>query len=146
MPGDVGVVVEGSTTFEWLLAESDLPHHPEKWAELHEDRATFVFTTRDLPVPAGADVTFVSGPVADALPAIMGAAGGKNIWVVGGGDLAGKFLDAGVLDEIAVSIAPVLLAGGAPLLPRALSSTRLRLRSAGGRAVREAGLRRGWSR
>lgn len=130
VPSGVGVLVEGSTTYEWLLAESDLLNHPEKWAEFHEDRATFVFTTRDLPVPAGADVTFVSGPIADALPAIREATGGKNIWVVGGGDLAGQFLDAGALDEIAVSIAPVLLAGGAPLLPRTLRSARLRLRSA----------------
>lgn len=124
---DAAVLVEGSSTYEWLLRESDLLAHPERWREFHGDRPTFVFTTRELPIPAGADIRFVSGPVADALPAIREAAGGGLIWVVGGGDLAGQFLDADALDEIAVSVAPVTLTGGAPLLPRRAGSDRLRL-------------------
>lgn len=130
LPPDAGVLVEGSTTYEWVLAESDILAHPEKWSEFHGDRPTFVFTTRELPVPEGADVRFVSGSVADVMPALRSAAGERDIWVVGGGDLAGQFLDAGLLDQIAVSIAPVLLTGGAPLLPRRLDSDRLRLVSA----------------
>ncbi len=43
---------------------------------------------------------------------------GGNVWIVGGGDLAGQFADAGLLDEVIVYIAPVTLGGGAPLLPR----------------------------
>jgi dihydrofolate reductase len=129
-PTTATVMVEGSTTYEWVLAESDLLAHPEKWTEFHGDRPTFVFTTRDLPVPEGADVRFVSGSVADALPAIRDAAGDGDVWIVGGGDLAGQFLDAGALDEIAVSIAPVALTGGAPLFPRRVESDRLRLESA----------------
>lgn len=127
---DAGVMVEGSTTYEWVLEHEDLLAQPEKWREFYGDRPTFVFTTRDLPVPDGADVRFVSGPVREALPAIRDAAGDRDIWIVGGGDLAGQFLDAGVLDEIAVSIAPVLLAGGAPLLPRRREAEGLRLVSA----------------
>jgi dihydrofolate reductase len=130
LPANAGVLVEGSHTYEWVLAESDILNNPEKWREFHGDRPTFVFTTRDLPVPAGADVRFVSGTVREALPVLRAAAGDADIWVVGGGDLAGQFLDAGSLDEIAVSIAPVLLTGGAPLLPRRLESDRLRLVSA----------------
>ncbi len=130
LPQNVGAMVEGSTTYEWVLQESDILAHPEKWREFHGDTPTFVFTTRDLPAPEGADITFVSGDVSDAVPALRAAAGEKDIWIVGGGDLAGQFLDAGLLDEIAVSIAPVLLTGGAPLLPRRLESDRLRLVSA----------------
>lgn len=130
LPTNAGVLVEGSTTYEWILAESDLLAHPEKWTEFYGDRPTFVFTTRNLPVPAGADVRFVRGAVADALPQIRAAAGKSDVWVVGGGDLAGQFADAGALDEIAVSVAPVLLGGGAPLLPRRIESVRLRLVSA----------------
>lgn len=129
-PTGASVLVEGSTTYEWILAQEDILANPEKWHEFHGDKATFVFTTRDLPVPEGADVRFVSGSVTDALPAIRDAAGDGDIWVVGGGDLAGQFLDAGALDEIALSVAPVALTGGAPLFPRRIESDRLRLVSA----------------
>lgn len=129
-PTSVSVMVEGSTTYEWVLAESDILAHPEKWREFHGDRPTFVFTTRELPVPEGADIRFVSGPVADVLAEIRAAAGDGDIWVVGGGDLAGQFLDAGALDEIALSVAPVALTAGAPLFPRRVGSDRLRLVSA----------------
>ena len=91
---DAAVLVEGSGTYEWLLRESDLLAHPERWQEFHGARPTFVFTTRTLPVPEGADIRFVSG--ADALPQIL-------------------------------SVAPVVLTGGAPLLPRRVESDRLRL-------------------
>lgn len=130
LPANIGVLVEGSSTYEWLLNESDLLAHPDRWQEFHGEKPTFVFTTRELPVPRGADVRFVRGPVADVLPEIRAAAGERDVWVVGGGELAGQFLDAGALDRIAVSVAPVLLSGGAPLLPRRLESDRLRLVSA----------------
>lgn len=129
-PSGAAVLVEGSTTYEWILGEQDILANPEKWRDFHGDRPTFVFTSRQLPAPAGADVRFVSGPVADVLPAIREAAGDGDIWVVGGGDLAGQFFDIGVLDQIALSVAPVALTGGAPLFPRRVESDRLRLVSA----------------
>lgn len=76
---------------------------------------TFVFTSRDLRKPDGADVRFVSGQVVDIFPAMVEAAGNKDIWVLDGGDIAGQFLDAGLLNEIQLSVAPVALTGGAPL-------------------------------
>jgi len=127
LPQNAAVLVEGATTYEWLLGESDLLAHPERWQEFHGDRPTFVFTHRELPVPAGADVRFVSGDVGKALPQIREAAGDGDVWIVGGGDLVGQFFDAGALDEVAVSIAPVTLDGGAPLLPRRIGSDRMRL-------------------
>lgn len=57
-------------------------------------------------------------------------AGGKNIWLTGGGDLVGQFYDCTLLDEIIVSIASVTLGGGAPLLPRAITRPPLKLLSA----------------
>ena len=129
-PAAAAVLVEGSTTYEWMLAESDILANPEKWREFHGDRPTFVFTRRQLPVPEGADVRFLSGSVADALPEIRAAAGDGDIWIVGGGDLAGQFLDVGALDEIAISVAPVALTGGAPVFPRRVESDRLSLTSA----------------
>jgi dihydrofolate reductase len=126
-PQGAAVLVEGSTTYEWILEESDILAHPEKWTEFHGNRPTFVFTSRELPVPEGADIRFVRGDVSASLPEIREAAGEGDIWVVGGGDLAGQFFDAGVLDRIALSVAPVALDGGAPLFPRRVESDRLRL-------------------
>ncbi|NLE98187.1 MAG: dihydrofolate reductase [Propionibacterium sp.] len=129
-PSSTTVMVEGSTTYEWLLAESDILAHPERWQEFHGSKPTFLFTTRDLPIPDGADIRIVAGQVSDHIDAIRAAAGDGDVWVVGGGDLAGQFLDAGLLDEIAISVAPVALTGGAPLLPRRVTSEQLRLVSA----------------
>lgn len=117
-----GWIADEHNSLAWLFAVEN--------GATPDDKPTFVFTTRQLPVPEGADVRFVSGPVADVLPFIREAAGDGDIWVVGGGDLAGQFLDAGALDEIALSVAPVALTGGAPLLPRRVESDRLRLVSA----------------
>ena len=124
---DAAIDVMGSTTYQWMLDESDMLAHPEKWAEFFGTTPVYVFTSRELPVPEGADVRFVNASVADALPALREAAGDGDIWVVGGGDLAGQFLDAGALDEIALSIAPVALAAGAPQFPRRLESDHLHL-------------------
>ena len=129
-PASATVLVEGSTTYEWLLRENDVLANPGKWQEFHGEKPTFVFTTRELPVPAGADVRFVSGSVVGAIDAIRAAAGDGDVWVMGGGDLAGQFLDAGLLDVVAISVAPVALSGGAPLLPRRVEADRLRLVSA----------------
>ncbi len=127
LPQGATVMVEGSHTYEWGLrawAESD---QREDWQAFYGDRPVFVFSSRELPVPEGADVRFLRGTVAEALPELRAAAGDGDIWVVGGGDLAGQFLDAGALDEIAISIAPVALPSGAPLLPRRVESDRLTL-------------------
>ncbi len=64
------------------------------------------------------EIEFTSADVASVHSEMVSAAGGQNIWIVGGGDLAGQFADAGLLDEVIVMIAPVTLGGGAPLLPR----------------------------
>jgi dihydrofolate reductase len=86
-----------------------------------------VFTTRELPGVAGADIRFVRGEVAPVHAAMTEAAAGQNIWVVGGGDLAGQFHDQGLLDELILAVAPVSLGGGAPLLPRRIAEPPMRL-------------------
>lgn len=70
------------------------------------------------------------GSLAEALPAIRAAAGQGDVWVVGGGDLAGQLLDAGALDEVQLGVAPAALTGGAPVLPHRVGPDRPRLRSA----------------
>jgi dihydrofolate reductase len=58
---------------------------------------------------------------------MLAAASDSNIWVVGGGDLAGQFHDAGLLDEIIVQVGSVTLGNGKPLFPRRLPSPSLEL-------------------
>lgn len=70
---------------------------------------------------------FVRGKVQPVHSAMRVAAGDKNIWVVGGGDLAGQFYDAGLLDEVIVQVGSVTLGKGKPLFPRRLTSPPLRL-------------------
>ncbi|MFE7844805.1 dihydrofolate reductase family protein [Microbacterium sp. NPDC057407] len=130
----VGVLVQGSSTYEWVLRHEDLLAHPEKWPGYYGSRPTFVFTTRALPPVPGADVRFVRGDVEATWPHIAEAAGDRDVWLVGGGDLAGQFADAGLLDEIRVSVAPATLPAGQPLLPRRIGADRLTLLG-----VRQAG-------
>ncbi|GAA5027664.1 dihydrofolate reductase family protein [Microbacterium fluvii] len=127
----VGAIVQGSTTYEWVLRHEDLVDHPEKWPGFYGARPTWVFTSRVLPEVAGADVRFAEGAVVDHWHRIRESAGPGDVWVVGGGDLAGQFADAGLLDEIRLSVAPVTLGSGRPLLPRRFDSDRLHLASVG---------------
>ncbi len=122
---DVGAMAMGATTYEWVLAHEDLLEHPERWHAYYADRPCWVFGHRELtPIP-GVDLRFVQGDVTAVHAEMVEAAGGRNVWLVGGGDLVGQFHDAGLLDEVRVSIAPVTLGSGAPLLPRRVEGLRL---------------------
>ena len=117
----IGAIAMGSATYEWILRE--LP----SWS--YEDVPTWVFTRREgLPVPAGADVRFTSEPVTQVADAMKAAAGDKDAWLMGGGDLAGQFAAAGVLDRLTVCIVPSWLGGGRPTIsgPLAANLTFLR--------------------
>jgi dihydrofolate reductase len=124
---DVGALAMGSTTYEWILDHEFADKDPAEW-QWPYDIPCWVFTHRQLPVVPNARVEFTSGDVAAVHRELVDAADGRNVWIVGGGDLAGQFADAGLLDEVIVSIAPVTLGGGAPLLPRRLE---LRLEDVG---------------
>jgi dihydrofolate reductase len=130
---DVGALAMGASTYEWMLrhvvrtgeaAPGTWPYPQPSW----------VFTHRALALPAGADVRLVQGDVRPVHEAMRAAAAGRNLWIVGGGDLAGQFHDAGLLDEIFVQLGSVTLGRGKPLLPRRIIAPPLTLV-----AVRQAG-------
>ncbi|NHC24892.1 dihydrofolate reductase [Nocardioides sp. IC4_145] len=118
----IGALLMGATTYQWVLDHSAATG--EQWSY---EQPTWVMTNRDL-APVADNVTIASGDVREMHAAMVEAAAGKDVWVVGGGDLAGQLADAGLLDEVLVSIAPVTLGAGRPLLPRRLD---LRLTSHG---------------
>lgn len=119
---EVGAVAMGSTTYEWVLghefAGGDLT--AGKWPY---EQPCWVFTHRELPAVPGADIRFARDDVLPVHREMVQAAGHRNVWVVGGGDLAGQFADRGLLDEVLVMIAPVTLGAGRPLLPRHVELT-----------------------
>jgi dihydrofolate reductase len=114
---DIGALAMGSTTYEWILDHEFGDKDPAEWKWPY-DIPCWVFTHRELPVVPDAAIEFTSADIATAHRKMVEAAGRRNVWIVGGGDLAGQFGDAGLLDEVIVSIAPVTLGAGAPLLPR----------------------------
>ena len=124
--GAVGALAMGSSTYEWILGHLIDPGADPARSWPYAQPA-WVFTTRSLrPVP-GADIRFVRGDVGPVHQAMRAAAAGKNVWIVGGGELAGQFHDRGLLDEIIVTVAPVTLGAGKPLLPRAITTPPLQL-------------------
>lgn len=123
----VGALAMGATTYEWIVAHEDLLADPEKWHGYYGETPCWVFTHRALPPIPDARISFVQGDVGAVHESMAEAANGRNIWVVGGGDLAGQFADRGLLDEIHLDVAPVTLGRGAPLLPRRLTASRFDL-------------------
>ena len=113
----VGALAMGASTYEWILDHEFAGKLREDW-KWPDDLPCWVFTHRRLTVVPNAAVEFVTGDVVPVHERMVEAAEGKNVWIVGGGDLAGQFADAGVLDEVIVYVAPVTLGAGAPLFPR----------------------------
>ena len=116
----VGAMAMGATTYEWVLEHERLLDEPAKWQGYYGATPTWVFTHRSLPVVPGADIRFVQGDVAPVHAEMTKAAGDRNIWIVGGGELVGRFADQGLLDQLLLGVAPVTLGAGAPVLPRRL--------------------------
>ncbi|WP_298827067.1 dihydrofolate reductase family protein [uncultured Piscinibacter sp.] len=118
---EVGALAMGSSTYEWMLrhAQAVTAETGSAWPYT---QPTWVFSSRTLPTVPGADLCFARGDVRQVHAAMRAAAGDKNIWVVGGGDLAGQFYDAGLLDEVIVQVGSVTLGKGKPLFPRRLTS------------------------
>jgi dihydrofolate reductase len=125
---EVGALAMGATTYEWMLRHADKVA-AEAGSRWPYTQPTWIFSHRTLPTIDGADLRFVQGDVRPVHADMRAAAGEKNIWVVGGGDLAGQFYDAGLLDEFILQIGSVTLGKGKSLFPRRVTSPPLRLNS-----------------
>lgn len=125
---EVGALAMGSSTYEWMVRHADTVASQAGSAWPYTQPA-WVFSSRKLQTIDGAHVRFVSGNVRSVHAEMRAAAAGKNIWIVGGGDLAGQFYDAGLLDEMIVQVGSATLGKGKPLFPREVLSPSLRLKS-----------------
>jgi dihydrofolate reductase len=111
---EVGALVIGSVTYEWVL------EHAETWP--YPGKPCWVLSSRDLPKPddPDADVRVVRGEVAELYEEMAASAGDRNLWIVGGGPVASQFAEAGRLDEVLLTVVPVVLSDGKPLFERGL--------------------------
>ncbi|MCC2676102.1 MAG: bifunctional deaminase-reductase domain protein [Ramlibacter sp.] len=122
----VGALAMGSATYEWMLKHVVNPGSPHggKWPYA---QPAWVFSSRKLPGIPGADIRFATGDVRPVHAEMQATAQGRNVWIVGGGELVGQFYDAGLLDEIIVQVGSVTLGAGKQLLPRKITSPSLKL-------------------
>lgn len=125
---EVGALAMGSATYLWMVRHADQVA-AETGSNWPYSQPVWVFTSRALPPIEGADLHFVRGDVRPVHRAMCAAAQGRNIWIVGGGDLAGQFHDAGLLDEVIVQVGSVTLGRGKPLFPRRATAPSWNLRS-----------------
>ena len=118
---DIGALVMGSVTYEWVLA------HGRGWP--YSGKPAWVLSRRQLEQPEGEDVDV--RVVDDEVPNLIGemhdAAAGRDVWIVGGGNVASQFADHGLLDRVEVTLVPVVLGGGKPLFDRRLPGGAMQL-------------------
>src|SRR6185503_14418782 len=77
----------------------------------------FVFSRREPPADAPPGVEFVNGEIG-AFVNRLRERPGKDIWLMGGGELIASFLDENAIDEFVISVAPVFIGDGIPLIAR----------------------------
>jgi dihydrofolate reductase len=101
----LGAVVGGRWTYE----AADHWGGKNPW-----DKPFFIVTNRPEEEPDDGGFTFVSG-LEDAVARAKEAAGDKDVHIMGGADIIRQALEAGLVDELTIIIAPVLLGGGKQL-------------------------------
>jgi dihydrofolate reductase len=86
----------------------DPPFHVQVYVVTHHAR-------EPLPMKGGTTFNFVTDGIESAIEQARAAAGEKDVQIAGGASAIQQALAAGLLDEIQVSVAPMLLGGGTPL-------------------------------
>ena len=121
---EVGALVSGSVTYEFVL-----DHVGEGGDWPYAGKPYWVLSSRELAKPAGEEdsVRIVEAKAKDIHEEVVAAAGGKNVWIVGGGNVASQFAEAGLLDEVLITVVPVVLGSGKPLFDEPLPGGPLQL-------------------
>ena len=84
-------------------------------ARFGEGPVHYVFSRRPPPASVPAGVNFVTGSIS-AFAERLRAQAGKNVWMMGGGDIIGSFLDEDAIDEFIITVIPTFIGEGIPLL------------------------------
>lgn len=83
----------------------EAPFHTPVFVLTHQTRSPWVR-------PGGTTFYFVNDGIESALRQARDAAGGKDIRISGGADVIQQYLNAGLVDELALDVAPVVFGGG----------------------------------
>jgi dihydrofolate reductase len=86
-------------------------------AKFDSKSRTIVFSRQAPPADAPSGVEFVNGAIGPFMDRLRGEPG-KDIWLMGGGELIASFLDEQAVDDFVVSVAPVFIGDGIPLIAR----------------------------
>ena len=97
-------------------------------AKFRRSDVHYVFSRRQLPTPAPAGVQFVTESIR-AFTERLRKQAGKNIWLMGGGEIIGAFLDENAIDEFIISVVPTFIGEGIPLIAPRHREVPLRLLS-----------------
>jgi dihydrofolate reductase len=84
-------------------------------ANFNANDVRYVFSRQPPPPSIPAGVRFVTRPIR-AFAKQMRARAGKNMWMMGGGELIASFLDEGAIDELIISVVPTFIGEGIPLM------------------------------
>ncbi|UYQ76264.1 dihydrofolate reductase family protein [Glutamicibacter sp. JL.03c] len=101
----VGAVVIGGKTYAGIARE--VAEGRMQWMFGH--KPVWVFTHHELPTLPQADLTFIRGEIGFWSRDIARSAGAGDVWVAGGADVAGGFVQANLLDEVLIVTVPVVL-------------------------------------
>lgn len=97
-------------------------------ASFKAEDVRYVFSRRPPPASVPAGVQFVTEPIRAFAERLRNEAG-KNIWMMGGGEIIGSFLDEDAIDEVIITIMPVFIGEGIPLMAPRHRDVPLRLLS-----------------
>ena len=100
----IGTTLMGNSTYRLTLTVPKFPY---------PDKTNYVFT-RGTPPPDTSNVRFVSGDIGGFVRSLKQESG-KDIWLVGGGQVNTVMLNEGLIDEIILTIFPVVVGEGIPL-------------------------------
>src|SRR5438270_10584475 len=97
-------------------------------ASFSADNVHYVFSRRLPPASVPAGVQFVTDSIKTFADRLRKQSG-KNIWMMGGGDIIGSFLDEGAIDEFIINVVPTFIGEGIPLIAPRHREVPLRLLS-----------------
>jgi dihydrofolate reductase len=106
----------GRKTFDWSL---------QMGARFSADTVYYVFSRRP-PASGPAGIHFVSESIG-AFAERLRKQAGKDVWMMGGGEIIGSFLDEDAIDEFIITVVPIFIGEGIPLLAPRHREVALRL-------------------